>query len=150
MVFGMIGEKNPILKRACFRFQFSRPRLIWLSSENFPSAGMMARAVAGMGVAAELSTKAPFLATANLGLSSNSTARLMCLAPSALYSLNSSPYRPAGYLQLGLSVWKRSSTTRVATAATAPRAESGKDLESSIKETTSKEPVVVYSKSWCP
>jgi len=134
----------------------------------------MARAAAGMGVAAEFSSSAvkasslgshsldgnamqrplQFLAV-NLGRSSSTTSRLMCLAPSALYYpsklSNSSPYRSSGFLQLGLSVWQGSATRRVQQVCGVPaRAESGNDLESWIKEKNSTEPVVVYSKSWCP
>lgn len=104
----------------------------------------------------------PLLLTANLRRSS-STSRLPCLAPPALYSnpskfstpLNFSSYRASEYQSLGLSALGiRSFPTRhnrqqqVRGVARAMAAEN--DLEAWIKETNSKEPVVVYSKSWCP
>lgn len=135
------------------------------------AAGMMARAAAGMGVAAEFSRSVakasllgshtlvgnvtlPFLAV-NFGRNIRTTSRLMCLAPSALYYpskvSNSSPYRSSGYLQLGLSVWQGSRTRHAQqVCGVAARAESGNDVEAWVRETNSREPVVVYSKSWCP
>jgi hypothetical protein len=68
----------------------------------------MARAAAGMGLAAGLAARAPSIDSSYFSLpvllASNlrSPSRLQSLAPSALYGASSSFARPSGLLQLGL------------------------------------------------
>ena len=98
----------------------------------------------------------PLIRAANLG--SPGASRLQCLAPSALYRpsnsptrLNSALSRSSGFPQLGISVWQESARQqRMCVVARGMAAGAGSDLESWINETISKEPVVVYSKTYCP
>lgn len=131
---------------------------------------MMARAAAagGLGVATGLSSSRPSLTVPSVASHSYrpfaspllvASSRLQSLAPAALYSssalptpLNSAGVR-SGFLQLGLSVLHGSPPVRqqrVCGAARGMAAGSGSDLVSSIKKTISEEPVVVYSKTYCP
>ncbi|KAG0555065.1 hypothetical protein KC19_12G141700 [Ceratodon purpureus] len=96
----------------------------------------------------------PVLLATNLCTPGRTTSRLQCLAPAALYGRNSALSRPSGIVQLGFSVLQGSGRQqqqqRGYGVARSMAAGAGSDLESSIKETISKEPVVVYSKTYCP
>jgi glutaredoxin len=104
-----------------------------------------------MGLAAGLAARAPSIDSSYFSLpvllASNlrSPSRLQSLAPSALYGASSSFARPSGLLQLGFS--GRQQQQRACGVA---RGMAGSDLESWVKKTNAKEPVVVYSKTWCP
>lgn len=102
-----------------------------------------------------------FLLSANCCLSRQRMSKLQSFAPSGLYSpsdspayLNSALSRTSGPLQLGLSFSQGSArpeiNRQVCGAARGMAAGSGSDLELWIKKKNSSEPVVVYSKTYCP